>query len=87
MNQLRAFFRKSRGRFVQEHALELVEKGSTSVQEVLRAMRGQEQDPQAAKIAASQSNTGSFTSTGSAAGQSRPRPPQGPAKPPKGPAK
>lgn len=45
VNQLRAVFRKSRGRFVQEQALALVEEGTTSIQEVLRAMRGQEQDP------------------------------------------
>jgi general secretion pathway protein E len=45
VNQLRALIRKSRGRYLQEQALELVEKGETSVQEVLRAMRGQEQDP------------------------------------------
>lgn len=68
-NQLRALYRKMRGRFIQEYALDLVEKGETSVQEVLRAMRGQEQDPRAAKAA---SATGSFgaasTGTGTSAG-------------------
>jgi type II secretory ATPase GspE/PulE/Tfp pilus assembly ATPase PilB-like protein len=39
-NQLRALFRKLRGRFLQEEALALVEKGETSVQEVLRVMKG-----------------------------------------------
>ena len=48
VNQLRNLIRKDHGRFLQEQALELVEKGETSVQEVLRAMRGQEQDPRAA---------------------------------------
>lgn len=43
-NQLRALFRKMRGRFIQEQALALVEKGETSIQEVLRALRGQEHD-------------------------------------------
>ena len=38
-NQLRAAFRKTRGRFLQEEALGLVEKGETSVQEVLRVMK------------------------------------------------
>jgi hypothetical protein len=33
-------FRKQRGRFLQEEALALVEKGETSVQEVLRVMKG-----------------------------------------------
>ena len=48
VNQLRALFRKGGGRFIQEQALGLVEEGTTSIQEVLRAMRGQEQDPGAA---------------------------------------
>jgi type II secretory ATPase GspE/PulE/Tfp pilus assembly ATPase PilB-like protein len=39
-NQLRASFRKTRGRFLQEEALGLVEKGDTSVQEVLRVLKG-----------------------------------------------
>lgn len=41
-NQLRAVFRKQRGKFLQEEALGLVEKGETSVQEVLRVMKGGE---------------------------------------------
>jgi type II secretory ATPase GspE/PulE/Tfp pilus assembly ATPase PilB-like protein len=39
-NQLRAVFRKGKGKFLQEEALLLVEKGDTSVQEVLRVMKG-----------------------------------------------
>jgi type IV pilus assembly protein PilB len=38
-NQLRAVFRKGKGKFLQEEALALVEKGETSVQEVLRVMK------------------------------------------------
>jgi type II secretory ATPase GspE/PulE/Tfp pilus assembly ATPase PilB-like protein len=37
---LKAVFRKQKGRFLQEEALGLVEKGDTSVQEVLRVMKG-----------------------------------------------
>ena len=44
-NQLRAVFRKGRGRFLQEEALGLVEKGDTSVQEVLRVMKGGDSPP------------------------------------------
>jgi general secretion pathway protein E len=44
-NQLRAVFRKQRGRFLQEEALGLVEKGDTSVQEVLRVMKGGDAAP------------------------------------------
>ena len=33
-------FRKQRGRYLQEEALALVEKGDTSVQEVLRVLKG-----------------------------------------------
>jgi type II secretory ATPase GspE/PulE/Tfp pilus assembly ATPase PilB-like protein len=53
-NQLRAVFRKQRGKFLQEEALGLVEQGVTSVQEVLRVMKGggdagaQPQEPAAA---------------------------------------
>jgi type II secretory ATPase GspE/PulE/Tfp pilus assembly ATPase PilB-like protein len=39
-NQLRQVFRKGRNKFLQEEALGLVEKGETSVQEVLRVMKG-----------------------------------------------
>jgi type II secretory ATPase GspE/PulE/Tfp pilus assembly ATPase PilB-like protein len=45
-NQLRASFRKTRGRFLQEEGLAMVEKGDTSVQEVLRVLKGG--DPSAA---------------------------------------
>ena len=38
--QWRAIFRKQRGRFLQEEALALVQKGDTSVQEVLRVLKG-----------------------------------------------
>ncbi len=85
-NQLRALYRKMRGRFIQEHALDLVESGDTSIQEVLRAMRLQEQDPRAVK-AAQLGGTGSFTGSGTASPGSsgthpaqppRPNRPQGP---------
>jgi type II secretory ATPase GspE/PulE/Tfp pilus assembly ATPase PilB-like protein len=39
-NQLKALFRKQRSRYLQEQALALVEAGETSVQEVLRVLRG-----------------------------------------------
>lgn len=45
-NQLRGVFRKQRGKFLQEEALGLVEKGDTSVQEVLRVMKGADGAPQ-----------------------------------------
>jgi general secretion pathway protein E len=51
-NQLRAVFRKQRGKFLQEEALALVEKGETSVQEVLRVMKGGEAAPQPTEPAA-----------------------------------
>ena len=40
--ELLAVFRKQRGRFLQEEALALVQKGDTSVQEVLRVLKGAE---------------------------------------------
>lgn len=64
VNQLRALIRKVRGRFIQEQALDLVEKGETSIQEVLRAMRGQEQDPRAASRSGSPGSTGAGTQAG-----------------------
>jgi type II secretory ATPase GspE/PulE/Tfp pilus assembly ATPase PilB-like protein len=39
--QMKALFRKQRGRFLQEEALNVVEEGETSVQEVLRVLRGE----------------------------------------------
>jgi type II secretory ATPase GspE/PulE/Tfp pilus assembly ATPase PilB-like protein len=38
-NQLKAVFRKQRGKYLQEEALALVETGDTSVQEVLRVLK------------------------------------------------
>jgi general secretion pathway protein E len=38
--QLKTGFRKQRGRYLQEAGLLLVESGDTSVQEVLRVLRG-----------------------------------------------
>lgn len=46
-SQLKAAFRKQKGKYLQEAALEVVERGETSVQEVLRVLRG----PEAAKSA------------------------------------
>jgi type II secretory ATPase GspE/PulE/Tfp pilus assembly ATPase PilB-like protein len=42
INQLKAAFRKQRGRYLQEAALQQVELGETSVQEVLRVMKADE---------------------------------------------
>jgi type II secretory ATPase GspE/PulE/Tfp pilus assembly ATPase PilB-like protein len=42
-NQLKAAFRKQKGKYLQEAALEVVERGDTSVQEVLRVLRGPDQ--------------------------------------------
>ena len=67
-NQLRALFRKMRGRFIQELALDLVEKGETSIQEVLRSMRGQEQDPRGG-TAPGGTATGTFSPGGSSPGK------------------
>ena len=39
-SQFKAAFRKQRARYLQEEALALVERGDTSVQEVLRVLRG-----------------------------------------------
>jgi type II secretory ATPase GspE/PulE/Tfp pilus assembly ATPase PilB-like protein len=44
----KAAFRKQRGRYLQEEALSLVERGDTSVQEVLRVLRGGESKAPAA---------------------------------------
>ena len=44
-NTLKQVFRKQRGKFLQEEALALVEKGDTSVQEVLRVLKGGESPP------------------------------------------
>jgi general secretion pathway protein E len=44
-NQLKAVFRKQRAKLLQEEALGLVEKGDTSVQEVLRVLKGGESPP------------------------------------------
>jgi len=45
LNQLKTIFRKGRGRYLQEMALAQVEAGETSVQEVLRVLKGPEQPP------------------------------------------
>jgi type II secretory ATPase GspE/PulE/Tfp pilus assembly ATPase PilB-like protein len=39
-SQLKTAFRKQKGRYIQEKALAMVEEGRTSVQEVLRVMKG-----------------------------------------------
>jgi type II secretory ATPase GspE/PulE/Tfp pilus assembly ATPase PilB-like protein len=44
-SQLKAAFRKQKARYLQESALELVEVGETSVQEVLRSLRGDSATP------------------------------------------
>ncbi len=48
IKQLQTIFRKQRGRYLQEMALAQVEAGETSVQEVLRVLRGPEQQRPAA---------------------------------------
>lgn len=80
-NQLRAVFRKMRGRFIQEQALHLVESGDTSVHEVLRAMRGEEKDPRSG--GGRSSATGTFAPAGGSATSDAagpPKRPQGPGK-------
>jgi type II secretory ATPase GspE/PulE/Tfp pilus assembly ATPase PilB-like protein len=52
LNQLKTIFRKLRGRYLQEMALAQVEAGETSVQEVLRVLKGPEQ-PARAPVGAS----------------------------------
>lgn len=47
INQLKAAFRKQRGKYLQEAALAQVEAGETSVQEVLRVMKSDESKPSA----------------------------------------
>ena len=47
-SQLKAAFRKQKGKYLQEAALEVVERGDTSVQEVLRVLRGPEAAAKAA---------------------------------------
>jgi len=47
LNQLKTIFRKQRGRYLQEMALAQVEAGETSVQEVLRVLKGPEQQARA----------------------------------------
>lgn len=42
-SQLKAAFRKQKGKYLQEAALEVVQRGDSSVQEVLRVLRGPEQ--------------------------------------------
>ena len=44
-NQLKALFRKQRGKYLQEAALAQVEEGETSVQEVLRVMKAGDEPP------------------------------------------
>ncbi len=45
INQLKAAFRKQRGKYLQEAALAQVEAGETSVQEVLRVMKSDDKPP------------------------------------------
>jgi type IV pilus assembly protein PilB len=54
VNQLKTIFRKQRGRYLQEMALAQVEAGETSVQEVLRVLKGQEQAARAPAQVASE---------------------------------
>jgi type II secretory ATPase GspE/PulE/Tfp pilus assembly ATPase PilB-like protein len=66
VNQLKAVFRKQRGRFLQEVALAQITEGETSVQEMVRVLRA---DEGAAPPAAAASGGGA-----AAAGPARPRP-------------
>jgi type II secretory ATPase GspE/PulE/Tfp pilus assembly ATPase PilB-like protein len=54
LNQLKTIFRKQRGRYLQEMALAQVESGETSVQEVLRVLKGQDQPARAAAVASTE---------------------------------
>jgi type II secretory ATPase GspE/PulE/Tfp pilus assembly ATPase PilB-like protein len=49
INQLKAVFRKQRGKYLQEAALAQVEEGETSVQEVLRVMKADDKPAAARK--------------------------------------
>ena len=49
INQLKAAFRKQRGKYLQEAALAQVEAGETSVQEVLRVMKSDDNKPAPAR--------------------------------------
>jgi general secretion pathway protein E len=48
VNQLKAVFRKQRSRYLQEQALQLVEAGETSIQEVLRVLKTDAAQPSSA---------------------------------------
>ena len=48
--QLQTIFRKQRNKFLQEQALMLVEAGETSVQEVLRVLKGKQEPPQPSPV-------------------------------------
>ncbi|HEV8378914.1 MAG TPA: ATPase, T2SS/T4P/T4SS family [Tepidisphaeraceae bacterium] len=54
LNQLKTIFRKARGRYLQEMALAQVEAGETSVQEVLRVLKGPEQPARAPAVASTE---------------------------------
>jgi type II secretory ATPase GspE/PulE/Tfp pilus assembly ATPase PilB-like protein len=54
LNQLKTIFRKQRGRYLQEMALAQVEAGETSVQEVLRVLKGQDQPSRAPAVASTE---------------------------------
>jgi type II secretory ATPase GspE/PulE/Tfp pilus assembly ATPase PilB-like protein len=54
LNQLKTIFRKQRGRYLQEMALAQVEAGETSVQEVLRVLKGSDQPARAPAVASTE---------------------------------
>lgn len=57
-SQVKAVFRKQRGRYLQEEALSLVEAGETSVQEVLRVLKGGDTGAGGAPPAAAEARSG-----------------------------
>jgi type II secretory ATPase GspE/PulE/Tfp pilus assembly ATPase PilB-like protein len=73
---LKAVFRKQKGRYLQEEALSIVERGDTSVQEVLRVLKGGGED-----ASASPGGGGAAPGTGGTT-----PPPRAPTRPPARPA-
>lgn len=66
LNQLKSAFRKQQAKYLQEQALQLVESGDTSVQEVLRVLKIGE-SPQQAMDGPASTRSGSITGSASGA--------------------
>jgi len=86
VNQLKAVFRKQRGRFLQEMALMQISEGETSVQEMLRVLRedapaGPAKPAAAKPAAANPAKPATRPPEGGAAAPRTPRAPSGPSRP------